>query len=513
MVSPEPPMPAELALRLGEVMLESGIPGLRELFENFVATANREAAVKVGRAMDAVSNPVDLFSLALDSEDPEIVSRAATHIGEAFEQDQPLIAATWYLRALSSGKNTATLVAAYRLADILESLDTRAAQQLYSGIIDSEDVNLAPAAAFALGNMLITHDPEAALAHFRTAMKYGGRESALKAAFAAGGLLADDDPDAATECFRQAMDSQDQRVASIAAARFAELQSASHPELALDAYRRVIMLGLEDFAPSAQLSIGLLHEKQGEIAEAISAYRAVYESRVDGLWPWAAFWLGGILQSDNPAEASQWFQAAIGSGDADVVPRALTYLGQLLLGSGQHAEGREILKRAVTSGHQPIVATAGVKLVLSYLEDGDPGEARAEWRRLRETGAPHLGDLMLGAAIRYGDAGSAELEFDAFSLAKECAEPEIHGLSSCALGRILSARGETRDAKAAYRDAIAGGSPKPAARAAYNLGLLLEDDDLRGARALYRSALASPEPEVSQMASMRLRLLDELERL
>lgn len=440
MVDRASPTPPSLALRLGEVMRESGVPGLRELFEDLVVTANRDAAVGVGKALSAITSPLEGFFLALDSEDPQIVSLAAVRIGELIEPGDQIMAAKWYLHALESDRSDAAYIAAYRLATIVDPPDAPVARELYRVVARGDHAELAPAASLALGEILKSSDPEAALAEFRTAM------------------------------------------------------SSPH----------------HTYASLAALEAGVLHEKRAEKAESITAYRAAYESRVQGVWPWGALWLSALLEPERPVEAEECLRAAAESGDDDVAPRALTRLGQLLLTYGRGLEGRAALERALASKHEAAVASAGVELALSHAEEGNIDEARAAWRRALAIGNPKLGELMLSRGLHYNQDDLEDLAFVAFSFARECPEPDIRGYSASSMGGIFSKRGEGTKAIAAYRDAIAEGYPPATARAAFNLGLLLEDEDPQEARAAYRTALACQEPEIAQLAKLRLELLDAL---
>lgn len=340
--------------------LETIVPGLRDAWQRWV----RGEYDEIAPTSELIERQRDL----LDSEDPEVVARAALDLGDLLEEEgdidgamsafgramaSPLswavawgahrMAGLYTMRgtpeqaeealryAIAVGVTSVTGVAALELGALLESQeDAVGAKEAYHIAMGSDDADAAAAAASQLAYLLMAEgDMEAAEGLYREIAESGAPEASGWAAYNLGLLLERrGDVEEAKEVWRQSAGSEHPNGdASYALGRVLEEQGDL--DGALEAYRVAInTIPADDIGFPAVAAASVLDEL-GEIEEAVRMNARAIDTGVPRHVGWALTNLGRILERlGERAEAEQVYRDAVALGVPEVTEAATRFLEQ-----------------------------------------------------------------------------------------------------------------------------------------------------------------------------------------
>ena len=333
------------------------------------------------------------------------------------------------------------------------------------------------AAAYDAAVALKEHgDTAGAIAAYRRLIEDWDTEYGPSAACDLGVILADqddqDDQADAEELYRRAIDSGHPKQAPRALNNLGVLLDRQGDiATAKDMYRQAIARGHPYTIPAAAYNLGITLEQEGDVLGAIAAHRQSAASSDTEFAPLAALELGRLLtKQGNERDAQPAFRKAIDSGHAQAAPWAMHELGQSFERQRRLGNAADAYRQAIATEDPEVVAVSAYRLGDILTKQNDTAGAIAAYRRVIET----------------GDIG--QMSWSAISL-----------------GILLANQGDETGAQAAYRRAIDSGHATAAPTGMYNLGLSLErQGDNEAAAEAYRLAVATENAKISPLAANSL---------
>lgn len=244
-------------------------------------------------------------------------------------------------------------------------------------------------------------------------------------------------------------------------------------------------------------NMGALLEEEGDLDSALTAYQAAQkgEGKVGAL---AKQSLARILHGRGDiVGAREAYQGAVETGHPDVAPYAAHTLAHLLERAGDIEGAQTLFQLAIASRDSDLACTCTIDVGTMLRRQGDLQGSRSFLERAVD-------------AAQGTDVAHAAYELGVLLAGQEPQEALvflIDGGVMADLGRTALPRTPIdRDAaQAAYRRVLATGDPEYAPRAAYNLGLLLQDaEDMDGARAAFESLAILGNPGLTARAAFAL---------
>lgn len=217
-----------------------------------------------------------------------------------------------------------------------------------------------------------------------------------------------------------------------------------------DAYERAVASG----DAHSQVTLADLLSEGGDTEGALRCLRQAIAGNDPDVKAEALVTLGRVLYHSDPAAAQEALRQAIETRHPEWAPAAMSGLGDLLKGYGDHAGARAAYQMAIEEGGPGWAAAASESLGALLEEQGDIAGAKAAYLRSATAADDHWG---LGAFW--------------------------------SLRTLLSDDGDVDGLRALHRDMVTGGRTAAAAEALVAIGdLLTERGDTEGARIAYRQA-------------------------
>jgi tetratricopeptide (TPR) repeat protein len=236
------------------------------------------------------------------------------------------------------------------------------------------------------------------------------------------------------------------------------------------------------------------------------ALQAVAARRAESVHLLAQASLGGLLANEGDLQqARMLLDAAISSGNPDVVPLARTNLGALLLRSGDLQAAREEFERVLGFGATEVASFAQISLgcVLAAMGDAEAGrELLEEVAASDDAGQAPRALCLLGELYLDDDWEAAQSCLDRVV---QSGHPDWAPYASVSIGMLRARKGDVAGAREQLEGVIAARHPGESARAADLLGdILLNTGDLQGAAGAYRSSIDFHHPWWSLVATIDL---------
>lgn len=263
-------------------------------------------------------------------------------------------------------------------------------------------------------------------------------------------------------------------------------------------------------APLTVFNHGIELAEQGDVADAVAAFRQAIDSPLPEMRGKAGYALGLTLsgQGDVEGALTAWRQSAE-SGDPEIAPMAEWALAGLLADKGDSDGAKAAYQRAIDSGHPDAAPRALLDLGGILVDQGNIDDALAAYRPAAESGHPEAAPK---AAMNLGMLLAQRDDIDgsraAFQRVLDSGDAEMVPRAALALGTMLAQDGDTANAQVVLQRAIDSGDPGVAPMAAYNLGIMLaQQGEFRGARDALQLAAQSEDPDVAgDAASVLARL-------
>jgi len=196
------------------------------------------------------------------------------------------------------------------------------------------------------------------------------------------------------------------------------------------------------------LRLGVMLAATEEVAAAEQALCRAKQSESLQIQAEAALHLGFLLHGRDQDAAAENFSLATGSPVARTSAQAFLSLAHLALGRGGRQEAQGFLHNAASIGAEPVSSRALLELARMANEDGDDA---IEERFLAELVNADYGHVTATAGYRLGficlKRGDLETAERLFMLTDNTADVELKLRSSCMVGMIRAARGDTEGAR------------------------------------------------------------------
>ncbi len=330
--------------------------------------------------------------------------------------------------------------------------------------------------AFTLGLLYDRgKNADRARSYYEQAIEAHDWRASPNAAYNLGLLLGDlGDADGAEAAFTHAIEGKyypdkDEAIYALAVT----LQKLGKLDRAETYYERAIATDViaSDVPSKAALGLGLLHEEQGRVDQAIAAYERGVTGCNDKLIAEAIWRYARLAAPKEKVDPIAVYQRLLGRLRDYVTPAAACRLGQLLWGNGEHPTAAAVLEQAMASNWGRAAAEAAfLRGWLAHSHEGDDVTARACYRQ-----------------------------------AIDCRDHEHAAQAANNLGVLLAEHGDHDDAVAMFRSVRSYPHCTTTAKAAFNAGLLLERSGQNDqARTAFEQAIDADNPVVLPRAVAHL---------